>query len=422
MHAGAAGQDSAVAATYGELLGNRRYLAFWLGQVTSVAGSAISLVALPALVLPSRGPAVFGLVVASEALAGVLLLLFGGVIADRYSRSAVMAVSDVISACGVAGFILLAEAGPLPALMLAACLVGVGGALYQPAHRATMPQVVPVELLQKANALDSATKRLGAAGGALLGALLIVSVGAKGAFAIDIVTFVVSLVTLLWLRLPAIGGTPSGAGVRAVLAEAREGISEVRRRPWALVIMIQGTVQVFLPLRSELRAGADREPAAVGPGGVWVAQLVGVHRHDARLGAGRADHNHETWAVGDERGRALLAAGAVPMAAGVAASLVSRRGRRVGRHRRVLRAVVHRAADPIPARGAGPGLLAGVDRQLRLTTSGHRLSAANHQLDRARPLRRRGGRHPAGLDLRRVSRARRRVAELPRTCHQCHVA
>ena len=223
---------------------------------------------------------------------GVLLLLFGGVIADRYSRSAVMAVSDVISVGGVVGFILLAEAGPLPALMFAACLVGIGGALYQPAHRAAMPQVVPVDLLQKANALDSATKRLGAAGGALLGALLIVSVGAKGAFAVDIVTFVVSLVTLLWLRLPAVGGTPSGMGVRAVLAEAREGIG--RGTPPALGARDHdsGNRPGLLPLRAELRAGADREPAAVGPGGVRVAQLVGVDRHDARLGAGRADHDH----------------------------------------------------------------------------------------------------------------------------------
>jgi MFS family permease len=255
-----------VPATYRDLLTNRQYLAFWLGQVTSVAGSAISLVALPALVLPSRGPAAFGLVVGSEALAGVLLLLFGGVIADRYSRSTVMAVSDVISVGGIAGFVLLAESGPLTALMFSACLVGIGGALYQPAHRATMPQVVPTELLQKANALDSATKRLGAAGGALVGALLIVSIGAKGAFAVDIGTFVVSLATLLWLHLPAASSAPSQPGVLAVLAEAREGITEVRRRPWALVIMIQGTVQVFflfapnsalVPIVSQQRWGPE---------------------------------------------------------------------------------------------------------------------------------------------------------------------
>jgi MFS family permease len=257
---------SAASPSFRALLGERRYLAFWLGQVTSVVGNAVSLVALPALILPSRGASAFGLVIASEAAAGVLLLLFGGVIADRYSRSAVMALSDVICVTGVAGFLLLAERGPLPALMLAACLVGIGGAIYQPAHRAAMPQVVPEELLQKANALDSATKRLGSAAGALLGGLLIATVGPRGAFAVDIATFAVSLATLLWLRLPVARTGSVPPGVRAVLTEAREGVSEVRRRPWALVIMIQGTVQVFflfapnyalVPIVSQQRWGPE---------------------------------------------------------------------------------------------------------------------------------------------------------------------
>jgi MFS family permease len=235
------GQDGKVIA----LLRNPRYLAFWLGQVTSVIGTGVSLIALPALVLPARGPGAFGLVIAAEAASSVLLLLFGGVIADRYSRSAVMAISDVLCVIGVGGFLLFAERGPLGLVMAAACLIGVGSALYQPAHRAAMPQVVSEEQLQAANALDSASKRLGYAAGALLGGLLIAGFGARGAFLFDIVTYAVSLATLLWLRLPPVRSSAVTPGVRAVLVEAREGMREVRRRPWALIIMIQGTVQVF---------------------------------------------------------------------------------------------------------------------------------------------------------------------------------
>jgi MFS family permease len=234
-------QDGSVAV----LLRNPRYLAFWLGQVTSVIGTGVSLVALPALLLPARGPADFGLVIASEAASSVLLLLFGGVVADRYSRSVVMAISDVLCVIGVGGFLLFAERGPLALVMAAACLIGIGSALYQPAHRAAMPQVVPDELLQQANALDSAAKRLGYAAGALLGGLLIAGFGARGAFIFDIATYGVSLATLIWLRLPAVRTDEVTPGVRAVLVEAREGMREVRRRPWALIIMIQGTVQVF---------------------------------------------------------------------------------------------------------------------------------------------------------------------------------
>jgi len=274
--------------TFRALLAHPRYLAFWLGQVTSVVGNAISLIALPALILPERGATAFGLVIAAEAAAGVLLLLFGGVIADRYSRSAVMAVSDVICVAGITGFLLLAESGPLPALMVAACLVGIGGAIYQPAHRAAMPQVVPAELLQKANALDSATKRLGAAAGALIGGVLIATIGPRGAFGVDLATFAVSLATLLWLRLPAIRTEEVSPGVRAVLAEAREGVREVRRRPWALVIMIQGTLQVFflfapnyalVPIVSQQRWG----PEAYG----WLSASASIGMMLGSAAAGR---------------------------------------------------------------------------------------------------------------------------------------
>jgi MFS family permease len=227
------------------LLRNPRYLAFLLGQVTSIIGTGVSLIALPALVLPARGPGAFGLVLAAEAAASVLLLLFGGVVADRYSRSAVMAISDVLCVVGIGGFLLFAERGPLALVMAAACLIGIGSALYQPAHRAAMPQVVSEDQLQQANALDAAAKRLGYAGGALLGGLLIAGFGARDAFLLDIGTYAVSLATLLWLRLPPVRTDDVSPGVRAVLAEAREGMREVRRRPWALIIMIQGTVQVF---------------------------------------------------------------------------------------------------------------------------------------------------------------------------------
>ncbi|GIG02590.1 MFS transporter [Catellatospora citrea] len=260
-----------------QLLRDNRYLAFWLGQVTSVVGTALSFVALPALILPARGPQAFALILAAEAVAGVLLLLAGGVVADRYSRTAVMAVSDVVRVAGVAGLLAFGARGQLWLPLVAACLLGIGSALYDPAHRAALPQLVPEELRQKANALDSATKRFGAAGGALLGAALVTAVGPQDALLIDLATFAVSLGTLLWVRLPRVSGGEPARGVRAMLGEAAAGVREVRLRPWALVIMVQGTVQVFflfgpnfalLPIVSLERYG----PAAFG----WLSAATSV--------------------------------------------------------------------------------------------------------------------------------------------------
>jgi hypothetical protein len=228
-----------------DLLRDPRFRAFWLSQATSVVGNGITLVAVAALVIPARGGEVYGLVLAAESATMAVLLLGSGVVVDRYSRTAVMAVADVSRGAGVVGLLLLAGSGPLPLLLLASALVGAGVALHQPAHRAALPQLVGADDLRRANALDTATMRLGMGAGTALGGVLVAVWGARHAMLVDLVTFAVSLVTLLWLRLAPVSERAPGGGLRQALHEARDGITEVRRRPWAAVVMLQGTLQVL---------------------------------------------------------------------------------------------------------------------------------------------------------------------------------
>lgn len=250
------------------LLRSRRYLAFWLGQVTSTVGNQLTVVVLAALVVPDRGPGTFGLLLAVESAVMGVLLLAGGVVADRYSRSLVMAVADVLRLAGIGGFFFFASQGPLALLLAAAAMTGAGAALYEPAHRAALTQVVPEDLRQQAYALDVSTKRIGSMAGALLAGVMLAGISPPKTLLVDIATFVVSLVTLVWLRLPPIRTadpqTDEPDGLRGVLAEAREGLVEVRRRPWVSVLMLQGTVQVFflfgpnyilVPMVSQARYG-----------------------------------------------------------------------------------------------------------------------------------------------------------------------
>ncbi|WLQ35487.1 MFS transporter [Streptomyces castrisilvae] len=252
------------------LLRDRRYRTFWLGQVTSTLGNQLTIVVLPALVVPSRGPGMFGLLLAVESVVMGVLLLVGGVVADRYSRSVVMAISDVFRLVGVGGFLLFASRGPLLPLLLAAALTGAGAALYEPAHRAALAQVVEEDLRQQANAFDSATKRVGGLVGSLLAGLLLANISPPRTLLVDLATIAISLVTLVWLRLPRVQPAPEEEqeeqGLAAVFAEAKAGLAEVRRRPWVSAVMLQGTAQVFflfgpnyvlVPMVSQQRYGIE---------------------------------------------------------------------------------------------------------------------------------------------------------------------
>ncbi|GGR04223.1 MFS transporter [Streptomyces pilosus] len=250
------------------LLRDRRYQMFWLGQATSTLGNQLTIVVLPALVVPSRGAGMFGLLLAVESAVMGVLLLLGGVVADRYSRSLVMAAADIFRIIGVGGFLLFASDGPVGPLLVAAALTGAGAALYEPAHRAALAQVVSEDLRQRANAIDAATKRVGGLVGALLAGVLLSGIAPPRTLVVDLVTFVISLVTLVWLRLPRIrvGDEQQEQGLRAVFAEAKTGLVEVRRRPWVAALMLQGTAQVFflfgpnyvlVPMVSQERYGIE---------------------------------------------------------------------------------------------------------------------------------------------------------------------
>ncbi|MGY0230762.1 MFS transporter [Longispora urticae] len=226
-----------------ELLANRRFMIFWLGQAVSVLGDGMTPIAMAALVLQHHGPSGFGIALACYSLGYGVPMLLGGVIADRYSRTAVMAVADVVRLGVVVGYVVLAGRAPLAALGALSALGGFGAALYTPAFRASLAQILPPEQLRQANALQGiANKGAFAVGGALAG-VLVATVGARWAFAVDGATFAVSIVTLLAIPLPRVARSEAAQGV---FREAVEGIRAVWKRPWVAVIMAQGTVQVVI--------------------------------------------------------------------------------------------------------------------------------------------------------------------------------
>lgn len=226
-----------------QLLRDKRFVAFWLGQATAVTGNGLTFVALPGLILANHDGVFLAYVMAAQAGAGAFFTLLGGVLSDRYSRSLIMAVSNGLSVAGLVGYLLLAAEGPLWAVMSVAVVEGIGVGLYQPAHRSAMPQIVAGELLERANGLDGATKRIGIAAGAALGGVFIASISAEAALWVNVGTYAVSLVTLVFLRLPAVG--TAATGLWSMFGEAAEGFRIVWRNKWATAIMLQGTIQVF---------------------------------------------------------------------------------------------------------------------------------------------------------------------------------
>lgn len=137
-------------------LSERNFRLFFIGYTTSLIGSAMVPVALSFAVLDQGRPASdVGYVLAAYTVPLVLLLLVGGVLADRFSRWSSMLGSDVLRCATEALLAALLVTGtpPLWALVVLAGALGVGQAMFTPAMTGLMPQLVSAGRLQQANAL-----------------------------------------------------------------------------------------------------------------------------------------------------------------------------------------------------------------------------------------------------------------------------
>lgn len=178
------------------LLRNAGFVRLALARIISVLGNGFARIALAfaVLSLPGGSPGELSLVVACQAVPQLVLVLVGGVIADRVSRSALMAVSDVLGALSYGGLAAMVLSGhaPVAALCALAVTAGTATALFAPAMDGVIPQLVPSEVLQRANGL----LRVGTNTSLLLGLAL-------------------SGVTVAWAGAGWALGAVAGAGVAA---------------------------------------------------------------------------------------------------------------------------------------------------------------------------------------------------------------
>ncbi|MFJ4875043.1 MFS transporter [Streptomyces sp. NPDC088745] len=238
---GASGASGAPGAGAGKLRHHPRFLRLWASQATGAVGDQVLPVALSLYVLERGGGASgVGLVLGGRAVALVLCLLIGGVIADRLRRTRILIGADCFRAVLLLAAGLLLTRLPLGALPVITALVGAGEALSRPASRSLVPNLLPAALLERGNALVSAVQRGSAVLGAMLGVTAVALIGTRTALLV--VSGVFALGALVVARIP--DERRDAKGRASVLAEAAEGLRAIRRRPWVMAMM--GTVCLHL--------------------------------------------------------------------------------------------------------------------------------------------------------------------------------
>jgi MFS family permease len=241
---------------------SRDYRLLFTGQFVSVFGSAISYVVLPWQVYQlTRSPFAVGLLGVAEFVPMLAMGFVGGALADHFDRRRLIALTEIglAGCCGLLVFNSLLAEPRVWLIFLVSSLVAALVGLERPAREALTPQLVPAELLPAVSALNSLRFNFGHIVGPSVAGLIAVKFGAAAAYAVDLVTFLVSLATLLLMR-----AVPKPAGAGAIgLHSVIEGLRYARSRQELLgtylidlIAMFFGMPMALFPAIAE-RFGAE---------------------------------------------------------------------------------------------------------------------------------------------------------------------
>tara|TARA_B100000809_G_scaffold144557_1_gene142146 strand:+ start:5317 stop:6600 length:1284 start_codon:yes stop_codon:yes gene_type:complete len=238
------------------LFKNRNFSLFWFGEMASVIGDHISLIAFPWLVLQmTDSAAMTGLVFAVQGIPRALLMLAGGAVVDRTSPRLVILVTNGLRMLLVMSlaYMISQDNVEVGTVFIMAFAFGIADAFFYPASTSIIPSLVSRDDLQAGNAILQTTLHLGMTIGPVVAAFLIAGEissmsqnsggdlsglssyekdreGLARAFFVDGLTFAVSFLSLLFVKVRKLD-EQSSETKSSLYSEVREAIKWVQSIP-----------------------------------------------------------------------------------------------------------------------------------------------------------------------------------------------
>jgi MFS family permease len=239
---------SAIASRVPVLRDNRDFRRLWLAGATSDIGDWTHSLAVIAI-LADRGAStgVFAALLVVQMVASSAVGVFGTPVVDRVDRMRLLAVTNVAQAVAVGSLIVPAQPAIAHFLVVAALLGGLG-ALVRPATMASIPNLVRPEQLVAANSFVAATFNIAVSLGPIIGAGLVTRWGARPAFTVNVLSFLLSAAFVAGIRkrgVPAPGGAHAAPDRQTWVASATEGLRHIARVPSLRTLVVMLMLVVF---------------------------------------------------------------------------------------------------------------------------------------------------------------------------------
>ncbi|MDF4250333.1 MFS transporter [Streptomyces sp. WMMB303] len=206
---------------------SRDFRILWTAGLVTTFGSFLTFVALPLQVKELTGSATaVGALGAVELVPLIVFGLYGGALADAFDRRTLVLGSEIAMGAVALGLLvntLLPHPMVWP-LYVAAALSSALNGIQRPALDALLPRIVAHEQLSAAAALNALRWQVGGVAGPALAGVLLAYAGLETAYAIDLASYLLSV--LMALRLAA---SPPGHDAEK---PSLRGIAEGARYAW----------------------------------------------------------------------------------------------------------------------------------------------------------------------------------------------
>ncbi len=273
------------------------YRLFFFGQIVSLTGTWMQTIGQAWLVLDlTHSPLALGTVTMLQFLPVSLLVLFGGVIADKLPKRRVLVLTQTaaMSQAFILAFLIWSGLIALWQVYVLAAMLGLTNALDNPTRQAFVVEMVGRDDIVNAVALNSSLFNSARLIGPALGGVIIAVVGVGAVFFINGVSFIAVIIGLMLMK-PALFHTMPRSGDGRLLEQLAEGLRYSLRTPAILFILILmaaiGTFgynfTVVLPLlaRNVLHVGSigfGAMTSAVGVGSLVAALALATYRKTSR--------------------------------------------------------------------------------------------------------------------------------------------
>lgn len=247
-------------------LRHRNYRLFFFGQLISLSGTWMQMVAQGWLVLRlSDSPALLGIVAAATSLPVLFLSLPAGAIIDRMSKHKLLLITQVTAMLLAVILALLTLSGLVQVwhILVLALLLGCVNAFDATTRQAFTVEMAGREDLMNAIALNSSIFNGARTVGPAIAGVVVALIGEGPAFLLNAISFLAVILSLLLMRLPPYS-PPARTRPRG---QIREGFAYIAREPTVRTLLtLAGVISFFgfayiplLPIfaRDVLQAGAQ---------------------------------------------------------------------------------------------------------------------------------------------------------------------